>query len=57
LKIIVTVSVLAAQRGARDMAAKRDSLLEQNSDKKSGGEKIGKTHEQVRQRSFAEKGG
>jgi hypothetical protein len=39
------------------MAAKRDSLLEQNSDKKSGGEKIGKTHEQVRQRSFAEKGG
>jgi TPR repeat protein len=35
-------SVLAAQRGAREMAAKRDSLLEQNSDKKAAEKKAAK---------------
>ena len=35
-------SVLAAQRGAKDMAAKRDSLLEQNSNKKAAEKKAKK---------------
>jgi TPR repeat protein len=35
-------SVLAAQRGARDMAAKRDSLLEQNSNKKAAEKRAAK---------------
>ena len=35
-------SVLAAQRGAKDMAAKRDSLLEQNSNKKAAEKRASK---------------
>ena len=35
-------SVLAAQRGAKDMKAKRDSLLEQNSNKKAAEKRASK---------------